>query len=222
MADLRINDETEEFENHSQEESNMLNNPWHDVFETENISQNFNNLHISSTQVETQQESTLPYRTAPYGMVSDVRRIHTVHSTAGYRDGISASKEKFIQEGFDEGFLLGAELGFAVGYIHCCMELVKMAKGNSMAENFEKRVDEIVAKASTELDMKNIFQPQFFDTDGVWKYPVQGILDGKAYDEEKDELNITMKDVAMAHPVITRWMKELENVAEELKINLSL
>jgi hypothetical protein len=35
--------------------------------------------------------------------------------TAGYREGISESKEKFLQDGFDEGWKVGAEVGICVG-----------------------------------------------------------------------------------------------------------
>jgi Essential protein Yae1, N terminal len=221
MADSRINEETDQLENQPQDESANVDDPWHDVFETENISQNLHNLDISSVTVQAGQESTLPYRPAPPGMVSDVRRVHTIHSTAGYRDGISASKEKFIQEGFDEGFLLGAELGFAVGYIQGCLEIIKGAFNNSIDQVYLKRVNEVVERASTELDLKNVFNPQYFDGNGVWKYPVKGNAGGAAYDEEKDELNITLEDAAKAHPIIIRWMKELENISDELKITIS-
>src|ERR1700743_1503923 len=122
MADRQNTEETGQFENSSQEDTNPVNEPWHDVFETENVSSRLHGLHVVAPSESTTEESTLPYSQAPPDIISDAQRVHTVKSTAGYRDGISVSKEKFIQEGFDEGFLLGAEIGLAVGYIHGCME----------------------------------------------------------------------------------------------------
>lgn len=42
---------------------------------------------------------------------SDIPRLRSIHVTAGYRDGIASSKAAYVQEGFDEGFSLGAVLG---------------------------------------------------------------------------------------------------------------
>jgi hypothetical protein len=59
--------------------------------------------------------------------VSDVPRLQAIHSTAGYRDGVSTAKEKFLQEGFDEGFALGAELGRIVGHLLGAVEAAHAA-----------------------------------------------------------------------------------------------
>ncbi|MCJ1397603.1 Essential protein Yae1, N terminal [Xylographa trunciseda] len=46
---------------------------------------------------------------------SDIPRLRSQHSTAGYREGLSASKPPALQPGFDEGYTLGAVLGLKVG-----------------------------------------------------------------------------------------------------------
>ncbi|MCJ1437259.1 Essential protein Yae1, N terminal [Xylographa pallens] len=46
---------------------------------------------------------------------SDIPRLRSQHSTAGYRDGLSASKTPALQPGFDEGYTLGAVLGLKAG-----------------------------------------------------------------------------------------------------------
>jgi hypothetical protein len=51
------------------------------------------------------------------GDVSDVPRLQATHSNAGYRDGIADAKSRFVQDGFDEGFALSAEIGRRVGWI---------------------------------------------------------------------------------------------------------
>ncbi len=49
--------------------------------------------------------------------VSDIPRMRSQHSTAGYRDGIAHAKSQSVQEGFDEGYPIGARLGMEVGCI---------------------------------------------------------------------------------------------------------
>ncbi|MCJ1381974.1 Essential protein Yae1, N terminal [Xylographa soralifera] len=46
---------------------------------------------------------------------SDIPRLRSQHSTAGYRDGLSASKPPALQPGFDESYPLGAVLGLQAG-----------------------------------------------------------------------------------------------------------
>lgn len=45
----------------------------------------------------------------------DLARLKRIHTTEGYRQGISVSKALFIQAGFDEGYALGAVLGSTAG-----------------------------------------------------------------------------------------------------------
>ncbi|GLB04163.1 essential protein Yae1, N terminal [Aspergillus tubingensis] len=48
---------------------------------------------------------------------SDLPSLRRQHVTAGYRDGISASKTSHVQSGFDAGFPIGAQLGMRAGTI---------------------------------------------------------------------------------------------------------
>ncbi|GKZ17235.1 essential protein Yae1, N terminal [Aspergillus brasiliensis] len=48
---------------------------------------------------------------------SDLPSLRRQHVTAGYRDGISASKTAHVQSGFDAGFPIGAQLGMRAGTI---------------------------------------------------------------------------------------------------------
>src|SRR5947207_4804130 len=48
---------------------------------------------------------------------SDIPRLRSQHATAGYRDGIVASKEVSMQTGFDEGYALGAAVGLRAGVL---------------------------------------------------------------------------------------------------------
>ncbi|PWY68494.1 hypothetical protein BO94DRAFT_300678 [Aspergillus sclerotioniger CBS 115572] len=48
---------------------------------------------------------------------SDLPSLRRQHVTAGYRDGIEASKSTHVQSGFDAGFPVGAQLGMRAGTI---------------------------------------------------------------------------------------------------------
>ncbi|KAL2850720.1 hypothetical protein BJY01DRAFT_125680 [Aspergillus pseudoustus] len=48
---------------------------------------------------------------------SELPSLRRQHVTAGYRDGISASKAEHVQRGFDGGFPIGAQLGMRAGTI---------------------------------------------------------------------------------------------------------
>lgn len=48
---------------------------------------------------------------------SDLPTLRRQHVTAGYRDGVSASKSHHVQEGFDAGFPIGAQLGMRAGTV---------------------------------------------------------------------------------------------------------
>lgn len=53
---------------------------------------------------------------------SDLPSLRRQHVTAGYRDGTSASKGAHVQEGFDGGFPVGAQLGMRAGTVLGIME----------------------------------------------------------------------------------------------------
>ncbi|KAJ5520032.1 hypothetical protein N7463_000485 [Penicillium fimorum] len=53
---------------------------------------------------------------------SDLPGLRRQHVTAGYRDGTSASKGAHVQEGFDGGFPVGAQLGMRAGTVLGIME----------------------------------------------------------------------------------------------------
>ncbi|KAL3464328.1 hypothetical protein BJX64DRAFT_254726 [Aspergillus heterothallicus] len=48
---------------------------------------------------------------------SELPSLRRQHVTAGYRDGISASKAEHVQRGFDAGFPIGAQLGMRAGTV---------------------------------------------------------------------------------------------------------
>ena len=143
--------------------------------------------------------------------VSDIPRLRSRHVTEGYREGIAESKEKFIQEGFDEGYSLGAELGLQAGWClgmleGVCKALDKMqARGGKQAQTdmeAEVKPDELYKRAQEEMQVQKLFDPAYFGSDGIWSYDVPGTED-----------ETTFKQVAMAHPVLSKWLSITRGVA---------
>ena len=150
---------------------------------------------------------------------SDIPRLRSLHSTAGYRDGLTASKATTMQEGFDEGFGLGATMGLRVGQILGTLEGLcsalssasKPAKSDTKAEGEVEQAQEqagdaerltsLLAKARHELRTEGVFGTGYWGKDGVWIYDVPGEVEG-------------WKDVVDAHPLVRRWEG---TVAEEVE-----
>ncbi|KAJ5816318.1 hypothetical protein N7447_008551 [Penicillium robsamsonii] len=72
---------------------------------------------------------------------SDLPGLRRQHVTAGYRDGTSASKGAHVQDGFDGGFPVGAQLGMRAGTILGIME--------GLLRGFEERSGPGVVKKPT-------------------------------------------------------------------------
>ncbi|KAL6237035.1 hypothetical protein BDW75DRAFT_204949 [Aspergillus navahoensis] len=64
---------------------------------------------------------------------SELPSLRRQHVTAGYRDGISASKAEHVQHGFDAGFPVGAQLGMRAGTILGILEGVLKGYDSSPA-----------------------------------------------------------------------------------------
>lgn len=134
---------------------------------------------------------------APMGThPGDIPRLQAEHTTAGYREGVTAAKAHSIQAGFDEGFSLGAEIGSLAGQIVGILEGIAAAwegKDESISKEVRKTLDD----AKAELKTDSIFAPAFWNTDGTWKFDV----------DEQSTDEILFSDVARAHPLIQKWTK---------------
>jgi len=146
--------------------------------------------------------------------VSDIPRLRSRHVTEGYREGIAESKEKFIQEGFDEGYSLGAELGLQAGWCLGVLEGVckaldktQVVAGKRSQTNMEAepKPDELFKQAQDEMQMQKLFDPAYFGSDGIWLYDVPG---------SEDET--TFRQVAMAHPVLSKWLSTTKITADRV------
>lgn len=133
---------------------------------------------------------------------SDIPRLRSTHSTAGYRAGISTSKERSLQPGFDQGNSLGAVFGLRVGYILGAIEGLYSAHPQGSEER--KGLKKLVKEAREQLAIEKVFGREWWGEDGTWRYQVEG-----------EEEEATFREVVDAHPLVRRW---LERVDQEMKI----
>lgn len=149
--------------------------------------------------------------------LTDLPALRRTHTTAGYRDGIAASKAEFVQAGFDEGFSLGAVLGLRVGYILGVLEglvrAVQRVQKKGAGEEGEE-VRELRGEAGRELGMQRVMGEEFFDGGGVWRWDVPGA-------EGKEE-NVTFREVAEAHPLVAKWMGVVREAAGRRGVDLKV
>lgn len=144
---------------------------------------------------------------------SEIPRLRSAHSTAGYRDGLTTSKGTTIQEGFDEGYGLGATMGLRVGSILGALEGiwsavakkekiksapaleddgVRIGTGGAQIQTETERLKSLVINARNELRTEGVFGREYWGEDGIWTYDVK-------------EGDGGWKDVVDAHPLIQSW-----------------
>ncbi|KAF4842407.1 hypotheticall protein [Colletotrichum siamense] len=148
---------------------------------------------------------------------SDMPRLQAEHTTAGYREGVTAAKATSIQAGFDEGFSLGAEIGSLAGQLLGLLEGIAHALddgGHGGDEAIAKDARRALDEAKAELKTDSIFTPAFWNTDGTWKFHVE--KSSSSGDEE-----ILFSDVARAHPLIQKWTKAVDAEIERWGIELN-
>lgn len=153
---------------------------------------------------------------------ADVNRLHHDHSTAGYRDGLTAGKNASIQAGFDEGYAVGAALGAVAGQLLGLVEgLVEAVvsvpgpDGDDVSADDRDSLRLLLVRARSELAVQSIFSPAYFAPDGTWTYEVAVKRENEDMDEDKgedkdekedqDDAQVTIFDVAHAHPLVRNW-----------------
>ncbi|KAL2831122.1 hypothetical protein BDW59DRAFT_140437 [Aspergillus cavernicola] len=80
---------------------------------------------------------------------SELPSLRRQHVTAGYRDGISASKAEHVQHGFDSGFPVGAQLGMRAGTILGILEGVLRGYEGSPTSAVVKRPNQKTPSTAT-------------------------------------------------------------------------
>ncbi|KAK0730281.1 hypothetical protein B0H67DRAFT_548260 [Lasiosphaeris hirsuta] len=159
---------------------------------------------------------------------SDVPRLQQEHTTAGYRDGITAAKASSVQAGFDEGFGLGATIGARAGQLLGVLEGLGAAVGlqrlraeprtepPAAGGDESERVHALLTEARRELSVQSVFGPAYWADDGTWKYDVAGPGFGRGEDGEAD---VVFADVAAAHPLLRKWDGLVQAEAERYGVD---
>lgn len=161
--------------------------------------------------------SPYPLPPSPPEHPSDIPRLRATHHTAGYREGLSASKNPALQPGFDEGYSLGAVLGLRVGELLGLLEGVAAAlqagrqKGMEGRERGEEKVLQLLRRAAMELELKQVFGRELWGKDGMWLWEV---LEGENGEKE----DVTFEEVVAAHPLVRKWTSIVEEVMRETDV----
>jgi hypothetical protein len=142
---------------------------------------------------------------------SDMRRLETDHTTAGYREGLTAAKMSSVQAGFDEGFSLGASLGQAAGQVLGTLEGILEALRSTASEEAAS-TEALLYEAREDLNIKRLFAAEYWAPDGNWKYDV------KAKDGDSDG-EVLFDDVATQHPLIAQWIGVVDKLVETWQID---
>ena len=160
---------------------------------------------------------------------SELPSLRRQHVTAGYRDGISASKSDHVQHGFDAGFPVGAQLGMRAGTILGIIEGVLKGYESSPATGV-KKPGQKSATAATSKEADEVKRAQRDKLLSLYRKAEKGLdvqavfagLDGKEFEgkEEKPETTLLKKgDVVLAD-----WEKRVpvaaweENVMDVLEV----
>ena len=180
---------------------------------------------------------------APPREPSEIPRVRSTHVTNGYRDGITESKARFVQEGFDEGYSLGAVIGLKAGW------LLGVADGfvNALGQRRLRRRDPSITTPKLESsdareDLRLEQREQLEQKRGKMLTEAQKALatarkelaldslfsrdyfgeDGIwIYSVAGKEEETTFREVANAHPLIQRWTAAIHGMADSWEVNLT-
>ncbi|CRG82802.1 hypothetical protein PISL3812_00148 [Talaromyces islandicus] len=147
---------------------------------------------------------------------SDLPALRRQHVTAGYRDGIAASKAEHVQEGFDGGYPVGTQFGLRVGTILGILEgVIKGLQGRDAAGPVKKRAGpkkEIAEDKETEEEKlvrtERIDRIKKLYTTATKELDVEALFGGLTADEEGaqgQKPETRMK--ANAEPALAKWEK---------------
>jgi Essential protein Yae1, N terminal len=144
--------------------------------------------------------------------LSDIPRLRSEHSTAGYRDGLTTAKASTIQAGFDEGYSLGAVIGSRVGAVLGILVGVCIAVRKTGLDSETDRILALLERGSRELRIESVFAREWWGEDGIWKFEVRG--------EEGEQ--VAFKEVVDAHPLVQKWEGIVKDEAEKWGLDLGV
>ena len=184
---------------------------------------------------------------APPTEPSEIPRVRNTHVTNGYRDGISESKARFVQQGFDEGYSLGAELGLKAGWVLGVAESLVKALGQRRlsrrrvpysttasglsAEEPEKDQSRLLEQRE-KLERKRgnmLIEAQEVLATARRELIVPNLFGREYFGEDgiwtyavpgKEE-DVMLREVVNAHPLIYKWTKVIRGLATSWHVDLN-
>ncbi|KAF3004241.1 Essential protein Yae1, N terminal [Curvularia kusanoi] len=141
-------------------------------------------------------------------MLSDLPSRQRALDADAYREGLASAKGQFVQEGFDEGYALGADIGLRVGYILGVLRGFVGAWKNHNQENYTETLG-LYEEAQIALAIEQLLGQTWVDEEGIWKWEVHG-ADGDA----------TFREVAAQHPIVKKWDDKVEELATRWAVDL--
>ena len=100
-----------------------------------------------------------------------------------------------------------------------------------------QEISTLFKRAREELHLTHLFNPEYWDANGVWKYEVSGLLrdmlggkkkeDGERRERNKlremdvdvdEEEEVTFEEVADQHPLVKAWRGEVERLMRQAGI----
>ncbi|KAL9088329.1 MAG: hypothetical protein Q9165_006254 [Trypethelium subeluteriae] len=185
---------------------------------------------------------------APAAEPSEIPRLRSTHTTAGYRDGISSSKVRYVQDGFDEGYSLGATIGLKAGFALGVVEsLVKalgrrrlnvrkglssnttMTPGSDQSVDGEKERSRLNQREDLERKRGQMLaEAEELRAEAATELAVQRLFgrqyfgeDGVwTYDVPGEEEEVTFEEIANAHPLIQKWTKGIRDLVAAWGVDL--
>lgn len=96
--------------------------------------------------------------------------LHRAHTKQGYLDGLAHAQESSLQDGFDDSYPKGAELGRLVGKVLAALYATEgdgsAKKGTSKdAKEASEASGSVFAQAKAELNIARVLQRDHFDDD---------------------------------------------------------
>jgi hypothetical protein len=83
----------------------------------------------------------------------------------------------------------------------------------SSADIAAEAKEEVIVKfitARQELGLQSLFGREWFGEDGIWKFEVKEDADGE----------VTFRDVADAHPLVAKWVSEVEELKKKFGVEI--
>lgn len=101
---------------------------------------------------------------------------------------------------------MGAVIGSRVGLVLGLLEGIV----NAVPDN--KEMEKLLVDARRELDVLSVFGRDYWNEEGVWRYEVR----------EEDGEDVLFKDVAMAHPLLSKWEGLVREVTARWGVDLDV